>query len=220
MRRRWKIVVGAAATVLIGGGLIGWWYADRTYFARKAEGDAINAERANDYPRAERLYSTAIRKFPADSPSTSRAYLSRALVRTKLNRPTEAIEDLDQAVAIRPDWATPYLGRAKVLYSVGRYPEARVDLQATLARLEPPSNGAIEHYYLGLVAERLGELDTAMAEYQKTAEIDRPSRDKRWLPRSFAGMSRILRAKGDKDLADFMRDSALQLNPSVPLEIE
>jgi tetratricopeptide (TPR) repeat protein len=218
MRRRWKVVLGAGAAVLIGGGLVGWWYADRTVIARMAERDGIDALQAGDRGRAEERFSAAIRKFPSDTDRSARAHLWRSQVRLARGAFEEAHADADQAVHIQSANATAARTlRARAAYKLGRYDEAKADYDQVL---EAKPDSAAVHFYLGLIAERRGDLDGATQHYYRTCDLDRPSVAKQWLTSAFAGLSRILRARGDAEMADFMRDSALQLNPQQSFEIE
>jgi tetratricopeptide (TPR) repeat protein len=211
MRRRWKIILATAGAILTTGGLFGWWYADRTIFARMAVRDGTNALLNGDHASAEERFSAAIRKFPEGSEGSARAYLWRAEVRLWTGRLDEAFTDADRALQISTSNSRARTVRGQVEYKLGRYEEAKADFD--LVRQATPSS-VVANYYLGLIAERNGGLDEALFHYQSAVATDGKH------ARALASMARVHRLKGDPQAADMFRDKAIGIDPKVKLEIE
>ena len=211
MRRRWKVIGGSFMGMLVGGVVVGWWYADRTIIARMAEQNGFEAAQKGNHQIAEERLSAAIRKFPSDSKDSGRSHTYRARTRIELGRFDEALADADHALRIDPAYTLARTFRGAALYKLGRYDEAERDLDASLAR---ETKSVPAQYYRGLVAERKGRLDMAEAHYR--AAIDHNSA----FARGFAGLSRVRRAQGDEVWADMFARWARERSPNVSLEIE
>ena len=84
-----------------------------------------------------------------------------------------AIEIMDRAIVLKPDWAEAYHRRAIMFFAMDDWTRALADLNAALAR-EPRHFGALTG--VGLVFQRLGDQKRAFAAYAKAYEIN-PSLD-------------------------------------------
>lgn len=80
-----------------------------------------------------------------------------------------AIEIMDRAIVLKPDWAEAYHRRAIMFFAMDDWTRALADLNAALAR-EPRHFGALTG--VGLVFQRLGDQKRAFAAYTKAYEIN------------------------------------------------
>ena len=80
-----------------------------------------------------------------------------------------AIEIMDRAIVLKPDWAEGYHRRATMFFAMDDMTRALVDLNAAIAR-EPRHFGALTG--MGLVFQRLGDEKRAFIAYQKAYEIN------------------------------------------------
>jgi tetratricopeptide (TPR) repeat protein len=80
-----------------------------------------------------------------------------------------ALDDMDDALVLAPDYAEAWLARALVKFHAGDYPGAIRDIEATLRR-EPRHFGALQT--LSRIAEAQGDWKGALAAWQKVLELD------------------------------------------------
>jgi tetratricopeptide (TPR) repeat protein/tRNA A-37 threonylcarbamoyl transferase component Bud32 len=100
------------------------------------------------------------------------AHAELAHVDQKQDRPAEAIEEFTRAIAVKPDWAPLYRGRAEVRQA--RADSTPADRRAALADLEmaisheQPDNPVLaqDHTNRGKLLEREGRLEEALEESQ------------------------------------------------------
>ena len=83
--------------------------------------------------------------------------------------PAIAIEIMDRAIVLKPDWAEGYHRRATMFFAMDDMTRALVDLNAALAR-EPRHFGALTG--MGLVFQRLGDQKRSYAAYARAYEIN------------------------------------------------
>lgn len=80
-----------------------------------------------------------------------------------------AIEIMDRAMVLKPDWAEGYHRRATMFFSMDDMTRAMADLNAALQR-QPRHFGALTG--MGLIFQRLGDQRRAFAAYAKAYEIN------------------------------------------------
>lgn len=80
-----------------------------------------------------------------------------------------AIEIMDRAIVLKPDWAEGYHRRATMFFSMDDMTRALADLNAALQR-QPRHFGALTG--MGLIFQRLGDEKRAFAAYAKAYEIN------------------------------------------------
>jgi tetratricopeptide (TPR) repeat protein len=80
-----------------------------------------------------------------------------------------AIADYDKAIALSPNFAPAYYERAQAHYLAGRFRDALVD--ATKAA-ELNANWAQAISLRGLIQEKLGARDAAIADLRRAAALD------------------------------------------------
>jgi Flp pilus assembly protein TadD len=139
----------------------------------------------------------------------ARAYFDRGVTLDELGRVNDAIADYSRALEQVPRYATALNNRANAYRRIGRYAEARVDYQASLAA----GNDQPEYplYGLGRIAEAQGDPVMAKAFYQRAlaANANFPSASKRMAALSSVGNSYALRAPDDAKAAPVaVRDDA------------
>ncbi|MBI2901493.1 MAG: protein kinase [Planctomycetes bacterium] len=79
-----------------------------------------------------------------------------------------AVESLDKALAIAPDWPEALVERGRVFLSMGEIPRARKDIGRAL-HLDGKS--AIAHYWKGRLDEAQGDLESAAKHYHRCSEL-------------------------------------------------
>jgi Tfp pilus assembly protein PilF len=111
---------------------------------------------------------------------------------------------LDQAIALRPDYAEAYLYRALVTQEDHGLSGARADYEFAL-KLDP---GAKEtHRYFGEALADAGEIEPAEARYRRALELDPAYADVMYL------LAKLLRAKGQQGAAVLLLERHAALEP-------
>ena len=114
---------------------------------------------------SETLWSDVIGK----DPRAALAYHSRAAARRAAGREDEALADLEQALALKPDYAEAYNDRGAIRERRGRHLEALADFErATEAR---PSF-AVAYFNKGRAHTALGDTPAALEDYDRALELD------------------------------------------------
>ncbi|MHA3794811.1 DUF3857 domain-containing protein [Rhizorhabdus wittichii] len=94
-----------------------------------AWGRGLLAQQTDKAEEAVRYYSKVIEKIPGDS----EVLVSRAEMYVDLKRYPAALDDLDRAIKLRPDWIRPSGLRAKVLHRMGKTDQALATIDRMLA---------------------------------------------------------------------------------------
>jgi len=121
--------------------------------------------------RAERAEADANEKLTAN-PNDDVNLNARSLARMRLGRYSEAYEDLQRAVSLKPNNSDYRANLGYVLWKLGRVDEA-VSAERAALKLDPKNTTA--HYQLGRFLLRLGErkdLDEAISELRRALELD------------------------------------------------
>jgi len=111
--------------------------AQRQHLSNSEKEKGNEAFYSKDYDEAEAYYTRSI-QYAAGDPST---WANRALVRLKLDRAAEALEDCEHALALNARYMKALHRKGKALYELGRYEEAVRNFQ--LALRESPGNTQI-----------------------------------------------------------------------------
>merc|ERR1719197_711273 len=111
--------------------------AHRRHMADSEKEKGNEAFYAKDFEEAEAYYSRSL-KFKADDPST---WANRGLVRLKLGRAAEALEDCEHGLALNPRYMKALHRKGKALHELNRFEEAVKYFQLALA--ESPGNTQI-----------------------------------------------------------------------------
>jgi len=127
------------------------------------------------------------------------AYLDRGDI-------AHAIADLNQAIALAPDFAPAYQNRGNAWYARGNYGQALADYD-TAIKLDP--NSSSPYVNRAAVRRDLGYVDGALEDYQKAISLGAGS------ARLYGGRGQLYLRQRDyvRALADF--DHALQIEPSA-----
>lgn len=94
--------------------------------------------------------------------------LERAEAARSAGDDSRAVEFLDQASALAPNFAEPWSRRASLAYGAHDYPGAIAAIQETLRR-EPRHFGALAG--LGLIYEELGQNEAALAAFRAALAV-------------------------------------------------
>lgn len=119
----------------------------------------------------------------------------------------QMLEPLERVVAEVPDGAGFRTLLGDTYRRVGRYQEARVELDAAL-ELDPDYDPA--HFYSGALHETLGEIEPGIAAYRRNIAL-RPS----YVP-AREGAARLFAASGDPGAALREYEEVLRLEPELP----
>ncbi len=99
-----------------------------------------------------------------DEPTNAPALVRRGYLLLDKEAFAEAMQSFDEALRINPRSYDAKTGKAAVLARSGKLKEAEQSLRDALV-LNP--NPVKTHYELGLIYEKLGEFDKAIAEYKE-----------------------------------------------------
>jgi tetratricopeptide (TPR) repeat protein len=139
--------------------------------ARKAELDQLFAAlKGAPTEQAAAMLEAKIRLawLQAGSPAV-RLLLSQGTQDLQADDPNGALNVLDDALVLAPDYAEAWLDRAQAKFHAGDYRGAIRDIEATLER-EPRQFVALQT--LSRIAEAQGDWKGALAAWQKALEID------------------------------------------------
>lgn len=114
-------------------------------------------------------------------PSNARAWANRGKIQHSMRRISQALEDLDRAVAADPRDAYVLQTRAGVLLDVDRTKRAQEALADCDRALQLGGNEALLHYYRGCALQALDRLDEARVEFQAAHDATPPNQFKRML---------------------------------------
>ena len=128
---------------------------------------------AKDAREAKSLSTQIERRFARSGSDTVDLLAARANEVFAEGEFAVAIEIMDRAIVLRPDWAEAYHRRATMFFAMDDMTRAMADLTAALVR-EPRHFGALTG--MGLVFQRLGDEKRSFAAYAKAYEIN-PSLD-------------------------------------------
>lgn len=117
------------------------------------------------YQPAVLAFQRAIRLDPKEF--AWRYYLAIAL--EFVSRPDQALNAIDEALRIRPDYTPAILKRGELLFKLGRFKESDATLEPLLA-LNPNPNAAQTLYNLGRIRYALGDFSAAADFYRRACE--------------------------------------------------
>ncbi|HIK37340.1 MAG: tetratricopeptide repeat protein [Geminocystis sp.] len=165
-------------------------------------------ERANfcnskgDYRGAVYCYNKILESHSRDY----KTYLLRAIAYWRLGEEKKALEDLDRAIELNPNYELAYHWRGFVKYNLKDYQGAIVDFSEEI-RVNPMS--AYAYYRRALAYEKAKNLLKAFEDYLQVIRLNRN------LYQAFYNCGNVRYELGDKEgaLADYQQ--ALKLNPSL-----
>lgn len=120
---------------------------------------------ARDFEKALGFYCDAFREAPTNADILN----DRAVCLFHLNRKTEALSDLDQAVKLQPDYGYRYASRAYLRSSLKDLEGALADYQKAI-ELDPED--AISHNNMGLLEEQMGYVQSAKQRFDQADAIN------------------------------------------------
>ena len=122
-----------------------------------------------------------------------------------LGRLDEAITHYDRAIALKPDFARSFLGRARALQDLGRLEDALASFNQALA-LEPQSVAALCDR--GNVLQQLGQAEAALDSYRRAVALAPKHADLHF------NIAALLNAMGRQREALAVYDQALACDPT------
>jgi tetratricopeptide (TPR) repeat protein len=211
LRRNWKMLLSIALTLFFVFASVAWFILDRTLIPIWLVKQGDEAAERHEYEVAEARYTSALRKYPSDSPRRPYVLGGRARARYRLGKDAEGLQDAETAFKENPtNWfALTWQGIGK--YKLGRYQEAETDLKLAVSKHDFSTIG---HFDLGMSLERRGALSEAVASYSKAIETNAKH------ARSYASLYRVQFAAGKNDEAHKWYEKAIAIDPNVHFEIE
>ena len=99
---------------------------------------------------------------------TEQPYLNEGKLLNTLNRASEAVSVLTEAVAISPGSTSSHYELGRAQFALGHMEDAQTELQKAI-KLDPRNSSV--HYLLGRVLSRMGKADEAAAEFRLTENL-------------------------------------------------
>jgi|GEM_PF-4540965 len=158
-----------------------------------------------DFPAAEAAYSEIIRLSPKSPAPLAAALANRGLLRIRLGKTTEGLDDLDRAVEANPLAVEARMTRAGHLQYNGKFTEAIRDYDEVL-KLQPDQIDAL--VARGLARQYSGNLDGAEKDL-RLAEAIKPDRFD-----IQADLALLLKQKGDEAGAEASLQKAIKILPA------
>jgi tetratricopeptide (TPR) repeat protein len=125
----------------------------------EAKGDGANARPCNDALARDMLVGRNL----------AATYVNRAVVRTNAGRLEGALEDLERAESLRPEFGEIYASRGNVFFYQSSYEEALAEhdrgIKAGMKKLHAA------HYNRGLALEQLGRIEEAKDAYRQSIAL-------------------------------------------------
>ncbi len=140
--------------------------------------------------------ATKALKIPAGESADAKPYVQRGIRHYRQKNYTEALAELNKAVAIDPQSAEAHYLRGRTLLGLGKVEQGADDFK-TAVKLKPDYSEAYDH--LGWLAAKQGQVEEGIGYLTKSIEL-KP--DNAW---ALHNRGRLLFAKGDA--AGAMRDA-------------
>lgn len=99
---------------------------------------------------------------------TEQPYLNEGKLLNTLNRASEAVSVLTEAVRISPSSSSSHYELGRAQFALGNLEDAQTELQKAI-KLDPQNSSV--HYLLGRVLSRMGKADEAAAEFKLTENL-------------------------------------------------
>ena len=96
-------------------------------------------------------------------------FVNRAVVRTNAGRLAAALQDLDRAESLRPDFGEIYASRGNIFFYQSSFEEALAETDRGIAAGMKKLHAA--HYNRGLALEQLGRIEEAKDAYRQSIAL-------------------------------------------------
>jgi tetratricopeptide (TPR) repeat protein len=137
----------------------------------KAEDNlGLSLEAKNEVDSAVVAYRTAIKLDDALPLHSEQPYLNLGTLLVKSGQTEEAVPLLTRACAIAPSSSKAHYQLAKAYFDLTRFEDARLEAETTI-RLDP--NESSNHYLLGRIYQRSGEVELAKEQFHLTEALIR-----------------------------------------------
>jgi tetratricopeptide (TPR) repeat protein len=148
--------------------------------SQKEESAGLMAMVHNDYNASIEHYTKAI-ALETDQTHLAQLYNQRGVVYDRKGSYEQAIADIKQALALKPDYALAYRSRSRVYFDQALYDRALADANKSVALADAaraaessPANNygsATGFEWRAAIYERLGQRDNAIADYRKALSL-------------------------------------------------
>ncbi len=161
-----------------------------------------------DIEGAIKVYDRMIFQAPLNAPAMARACYNRALLKNRLGRTDEAIEDYTRSIEAEGTFVQSLCNRGN-LYAARREDARAIRDYARANEVDP--SFAPAYFCRGFLYHRTGQRELAMRDYQKAIELD-PS-----LGEGFCGRGMLRDEQGDLEGARADLRIAVSLSPELAL---
>lgn len=180
--------------------------------ARQLMMSAVAHQAAGENHKAIEELSWAIKSKALSHPDLARAAFDRGVAYDAMGKTTAALSDYSLALRADPALAPALNNRANVYRRLGRVREAQRDYEAALKC--PGVQREYPYYGLGLIAEKLGDIETARDYFHKALAMNPAFA---LAAQGLAGLDRSERQAGQPELRKSPRVvSALTRTTEVP----
>lgn len=138
--------------------------------ARQSFESGVSLEHSGQYKQAIAALTQAIRSHALEREDMARALFDRGLAYDAMGDLPRALEDYSEALRVMPRLSAALSNRGNVFRRQGRLESAKKDYLAALRC--PGVSGQYPYYGLGLIAEQLGDRDTARNYFQMALAVD------------------------------------------------
>lgn len=169
-----------------------------------------------DYPNAEKAFQKYIKLIPNDP----NPYDSYAELLMKMGKFEKSIEFYKKALAINPNFVASHIGIASDLNFLGKYAEARKQLQTLLEMARNDGERRAAHFALAVSFADEGNLSQALAECDQQYALAEKINDAAAMAGDLINKGNILLESGQFDLSQLMFDKAEKLFQTSDLSAE
>lgn len=150
--------------------------------------EAFESHNAGRLREAVEIYTEVLEK----NPNSAAALNGRGMAYDDLNRPDEALADLNKAIKLSPKFADAYNNRGEVQRKRKQYPKALSDYRKA-ASLD--KKFAEPHFNMALIFENQEKTGAAVKEYQKYLSLAPNSEDRKEIEGKIKSLSKGAKAK-------------------------
>lgn len=121
--------------------------------------------------RALEICDIALAQEDLSRSNRAATLINRGILHMRAERHDRAMSDYEAGLKLSPDMPEAKINLGAMLYYLGRFPEAVAALDEGVKVEDRPARAAA-HYNRGLAHERMGEIESAYADYKAAAALD------------------------------------------------